>query len=426
MSNHKVAVIGAGISGLSVARLLQDKASVTLFEKAEKPGGLVKCDVQNGNLFHKVGGHVFNAKNKKVFDWFWGHFNQETEFLKARRNAKILIKNKLIGYPIENYLFEFEKSLVDNILKDLLILAKQGQKSPFEFENFEAFLKGSFGETLYNLYFEPYNRKIWNTDLSEVSLEWLEGKLPMPDIRNILLSNIVKEEESTMVHSSFYYPVKGGSQFIADRLATGLTIRTLTPVDKITYEDKGFELNGDERFDQIVYTGDIRKLKGILQLNDPELPSALEAVSGLRSNGTSNLLCETDPNDLSWLYIPEPFTRAHRIIYTGNFSPNNNREGSRKTCVVEFSGKCDTEVMKEEIKKLPGNLSPLSFNFEPNSYVVQEKGTREKIQKVKELLTPKGFHLTGRFAEWEYYNMDKAIEAAMDLVISREWQLALQ
>ena len=56
----KVAVIGAGISGVSVARMLNEKAEVTVFEKKDKPGGLIACDVVDGNLYHKVGGHVFN------------------------------------------------------------------------------------------------------------------------------------------------------------------------------------------------------------------------------------------------------------------------------------------------------------------------------------------------------------------------------
>ncbi len=71
--------------------------------------------------------------------------------------------------------------------------------------------------------------------------------------------------------------------------------------------------------------------------------------------------------------------------------------------------------MKEEIKKLPGNLSPLSFNYEPNSYVIQEKDTRQKIKNLKEQLLKYNFYLVGRFAEWEYYNMDKAIEASKAL-----------
>lgn len=412
----KIAVIGGGISGISAAGMLKVKADVTVFEKDSMPGGLVKCERVEDNLFHKVGGHVFNAKNKEVFDWFWSHFNKDKEFLKAKRNARILIKGKMIGYPIENYLYEFDKDIVSNILNDLLTINKTFCCSPFDYKNFEEFLKGNFGNTLYELYFQPYNKKIWDTDLSQVSLEWLEGKLPMPNIEDILLSNIIKEEEQGMVHSSFFYPVEGGSQFIANRLSENLNIVKGEGVISIAIKDGQTIVNGSEVFKRVVYTGDIRKLSSIFYTDEAELSEALQAVTDLKSNGTSNLFCECDENDISWLYIPEPFTRAHRIIYTGNFSPSNNRGTTRKTCVVEFSGKCDLELMKEEIKKLPGNLKALAYNYEPNSYVIQDNTTREKVGRVKELLEPRGFYLLGRFAEWEYYNMDKAMEAAMDLV----------
>lgn len=412
----RLTIIGAGVSGLSLAQLSKNHFDVQIIEKADKPGGLIKCDVVDGNLFHKVGGHVFNAKNKKVFDWFWSHFDQEKEFIKARRNARIFIQNKLIGYPIENYLFEFESHLVSQIVDDLLTIQARGaRKSTFEYPNFEEFLKGNFGQTLYQLYFEPYNKKIWNTNLEEVSLEWLEGKLPMPQLREILLSNIIKEEESDMVHSTFYYPKQNGSQFIADRLSKGLNIKTSAEIKSIKPLDNGFLINDDFKTDLIAYTGDIRKLADLYKNgNSDDIAEALEHVQDLKSNGTSNLLCECDPNDISWLYIPEPFTKAHRIIYTGNFSPANNSKSGRRTCVVEFSGLVDPEIMNEEIKKLPGNLKPLRHNYEPNSYVIQDKNTRSKVNKVKSLLEPQGIFLTGRFAEWEYYNMDKAIEAAME------------
>jgi protoporphyrinogen oxidase len=388
---------------------------VEVLEKGPKPGGLVKCDYVSDNLFHRVGGHVFNARNESVSRWFWSHFDQKTEFLKAKRNAKILMAGKLIGYPLENYLFELDKNLVKAVVDDLLRIQKTIPKAPFEYDNFEEFLKGNFGETLYHLYFRPYNQKIWNTDLSQVALEWLEGKLPMPNIREIFLSNIIKEEESGMVHSTFFYPKAGGSQFIADRFSEGLNIVTGFEVQRIVKHNKGFRINDDLTAETVIYTGDVRKLAGIIDTSDRQLRAALDQVKYLKANGTSNLFCECDDNDLSWLYIPEDFTRAHRIIYTGNFSPLNNRGSKRRTCVVEFSGQVAPAVMEAEIRKLPGNLSPLSFNYEPNSYVVQEKDTRLKIKHLKELLKQDNFYLLGRFAEWEYYNMDKAIEASQQL-----------
>jgi len=411
----KISIIGAGISGLSAARLLSPTAEVELLDKADKVGGLIKCDYVAGNLFHKVGGHVFNSKNKEVFDWFWAPFDIENEFLKTKRKAKILYNGKLIGYPLENHLFEFGKDLVTKVVSELIDIQKNNTTQPLEYDNFEAFLKANFGETLYHLYFKPYNQKIWNTDLSKVALEWLEGKLPMPNIREIFINNILKEEESEMVHATFYYPKSGGSQFIANRLSEGLHIKTGVTVNSIEKKNGKFLINQEASADTIVYTADVRELANILKTDDKDLQAALQDVTTLKSNGTSNLFCECDDNDLSWLYIPEDFTKAHRIIYTGNFSPANNEGSNRKTCVVEFSGKVDPDIMKEEIKLLPGNLSPLSYNYEPNSYVIQEKDTRQKINSLKEHLQKYNFYLVGRFAEWEYYNMDKAIEASQKL-----------
>ena len=134
-------------------------------------------------------------------------------------------------------------------------------------------------------------------------------------------------------------------------------------------------------------------------------------MAGLRSNGTSNIFCTTDPTDLSWLYLPGPETRAHRIIYTGNFSPDNNAPGGRSTCVVEFSGYVDAHEMQRDIRQLPGNLEPLAHHHEANSYVIQDAGTRAKNRELRSVLQNTGFDISGRFAEWEYYNMDTAIGA---------------
>jgi len=386
----KIAIIGSGISGISIGKLLSRNFEVTIFEKSEKVGGLIKCDRIQGNLFHRVGGHVFNAKNPKVFEWFWSHFDRDKEFLKARRNAKILYNGKLIGYPLENYLYEFDKSTVEKIIIDLLEINKREEKKPNEYPNFEAFLKGNFGNTLYELYFKPYNKKIWNTDLSKVSLDWLEGKLPMPNLKQMLLSNMVREEETEMVHSSFYYAKENGSQFIIDRLATGLNIISNNEIKRIEKSGSGLKINNTELFDYVIYCGDVRKLKDTFITDEQETINVLHDVVDLKSNGTSNLFCETDNNDLSWLYLPGSEIKAHRIIYTGNFSSTNNSPSNRKTCVVEFSGKVSFEEMCEQVKKLPGNLKAISYNQEPNSYVIQDQDTRTKIQKVKMAMEPKG------------------------------------
>lgn len=411
----KAVVIGSGVSGLSIARMLADNYEVQILEKSDKIGGLIKCDRIAGNLFHRVGGHVFNSKDQTVLDWFWQHFNRDEEFLKATRNAKILLNSKLIGYPLENYLHQLPENETRAIVEELLQMLVNEKDKAVSYDNFKDFLIGNFGENLYRIYFGPYNSKIWHTDISKVPLEWLDGKLPMPQIKEVIISNIIKKEESTMVHASFYYPKRDGSQFIVNRLAEQQNIELSFNVSDITMEDYQLSINGSIQTDVIVYCGDVRQLHQIIHIDDQDLKAALKNVADLPSNGTSNVLCETDDNDISWLYLPEEKFKAHRIIYTGNFSDTNNEGTSRKTCVVEFSGKQEQETMLAELQNLPGNLKPLAFNYEPNSYIIQHKETRSKIAALKTQLAKYNVYLLGRFAEWEYYNMDKAIESAMEL-----------
>lgn len=410
----KVAVIGAGLSGITIANLLKNSFEVTVFEKDKMPGGLIKCERIYDCLFHKVGGHVFNSKLEDVNKWFWSFFNKEQEFLLVKRNAKILLNNKLIGYPIENNLFLLEEILVKQIIAELLELQQKTNRVYFEYTNFGEFLKCNFGSTLFELYFKPYNEKIWKTDLGSISMDWLEGKLPMPSLNQILLNNILKQDEHTMVHASFYYPKQDGSQFIINRLQENINVRTNFWVNEVGIKNDKF-IVGSDVFDKLIYCGDIRRLPASVKQILTEANADVEYIERLHSNGTSNLFCETDDTDISWLYLPETFTKAHRIIYTGNFSNTNNRGTSRKTCVVEFSGKVDYDVMCNEVKKLPGSLNPLTYNYEPNSYVIQHKDTRKQIAAAKNVLARHNIYLLGRFAEWEYYNMDTAIKAAFNL-----------
>jgi protoporphyrinogen oxidase len=417
--NKKIAIIGSGISGISIASILKDVCDVTVYERSEYIGGLVHCDRVDNYLYHRVGGHVFNSKNKQVLEWFWNKFDKETEFIQTKRNAKILYQNSFIGYPIENFLYQLDTTLMERIISELLEINSRAVIEPMDYSDFEEFLKGNFGDTLYNFYFKPYNEKIWKADLKTVPMHWLEGKLPMPRLLEVITSNIKREAEGNMVHASFFYPKQGGSQFIADRLAEGLTIRTKHALEHIKCLPSGKVRIFEEEYDGLIYTGDVRQLPAMITTDDKKSFREYNEISSLRSNGTSSILCSCDANDLSWLYIPEKEFKAHRIIYTGNFSDTNNKENisGRSSCTVEFSGICSVEEMKSELKQLPGNLKFIDYNTEVNSYVIQDPSTRKAIKAYKEYLKNYNIYLLGRFGEWEYYNMDKAMEAAFELKV---------
>ena len=228
----KYAIIGGGISGLSIANLLKDNNEVVVYESDSRPGGMIKCDVIDGNLFHRTGGHVFNTKREDVMNWFWSFFDKNSQFTNAVRNSSVFMHDgKEIPYPIENHVYLLDRGCGVSVVKDLVKMASAEEKEP---ANFEEFLKGRFGSTLYELYFKPYNEKVWRRNLAKIPLSWLEGKLPMPTVEEIIFNNIFHIEEKTFVHSSFYYPKKGGSQFMADTFSRGLDIRYNQKIEKIS------------------------------------------------------------------------------------------------------------------------------------------------------------------------------------------------
>lgn len=405
-----IAIVGAGVSGMTAAHILTKRFKVTVFEKENKPGGLIKCDRVNGSLFHTCGGHVFNSKYSEVLDWFWSFFQQEIEFVKAERNSVVFMKNGLhIPYPVENHAYLFDEEMKHNFIHDLVVLAKkEGTEQP---RNFEEFLRGRFGDTLYTHYFQPYNRKVWRRNLSRVPLTWLEGKLPMPTVEEMIYNNISHVKEKKFVHSTFWYEKNGGSQFLADRLAEGLLVSYGKDIERMEYNGKQWVLNG-EAFDKIVFCGNIKDMvKGICGMID--IQGFLQPVEALEYHGTTSVFCEIDANPYSWIYLPSDEYQAHRIICTGNFSPSNNAE-RKMTGTVEFTDYVDKETIESNLQKIPLHPRYITHKYNEYTYPIQDNKTKEMIQALKQMLAGKGFYFIGRFADWEYYNMDVAMKAAME------------
>lgn len=423
---QKIAIIGAGISGLSTAHFLNEKGFETIvFEKENHPGGLIKCRRVNGNLFHTCGGHVFNSKRQDVLDWFWSKFVRDVWFTKADRNACVFLNGRgntleyeTIPYPIENHIYLFDEETQKAFYKDLEEIDDvKGLNAKFtDYESFGDFLRWRFGKTLYNLYFEPYNKKVWRRDLTSVPMSWMEGKLPMPTTQEMRDNNANKVEEKAFVHATFWYEKMNGSQYIADKLAEGLNIvynADVTSIKKVG--DKWVVC--EQEFDKVVFCGNIKDM--VKAVKGVDVSKYTADVETLEYHGTTAVFCEIDANPYSWIYQPSRQHESHRIICTGNFAPTNNDASTtpegRITATIEFTDAISIEDILDNLSRIPLNPKYLDHKYNQYTYPIQDANTRTMIKNLKADLAPEGFYFTGRFADWEYYNMDVAIGAAMDL-----------
>lgn len=409
MEIRTVAIIGAGISGLTVANLLKKEFKVKIFEKENKPGGLIRCERVNGNLFHICGGHVFNTKRQNVLDWFWSIFKKEEEFRKSERNSVVCLNDKqFIPYPIENHFYLCDTDFQKRVIEDLIEIAKTEEQEP---SNFEEFLVQRFGKSLYELYFKPYNEKVWRRNLKMVPLSWLEGKLPMPTVNEIIFNNINKVKEKEFVHSTFWYEKINGSQYLADRLTDGIDIEYNHEVKELRQVDDKWMVD-DKMYDVVVFCGNIKELPALL--NEDIVTEYNSKIEELEYHGTTSVLCHVEKNPYSWIYLPSYKYQAHRIICTGNFSETNNTPGEF-TATIEFTDYISEEDIKENLKKIPFSPRYITHKYNRYTYPIQFTDTRDIIKKIKKVLAEKQFYMTGRFVDWEYYNMDAAMEAAMNL-----------
>ena len=220
--------------------------------------------------------------------------------------------------------------------------------------------------------------------------------------------------EKQFVHSQFWYEKKGGSQFIADRLSKGLDIRYNTNIAKLQYVDGTWRLQG-KKYDKVIFCGNIKDTMGMI--DGVDVSNYVAPVEDLEYHGTTAVFCEIDKNPYSWIYQPSNTHESHRIICTGNFSGSNNNlvEKNRITATVEFTDAITHEMILENLKHMPLNPKYLDHQYNKYTYPIQDANTRSLIQTLKHKLGIYGFYFTGRFADWEYYNMDVAIGAAMDL-----------
>ncbi|MDQ1316454.1 MAG: hypothetical protein QG588_101, partial [Candidatus Poribacteria bacterium] len=92
----KIAILGAGISGLSCASILAEKKfDVVVFEKENQIGGLCRSKVSSGYVFDMHGGHVFNSKYDYIKEWIFSKLGMD-QWNHNVRNAKILYNGNLV------------------------------------------------------------------------------------------------------------------------------------------------------------------------------------------------------------------------------------------------------------------------------------------------------------------------------------------
>lgn len=411
----RIAVLGGGVSGLSVARYLHDAGQdVTLYEAEDCVGGLSRSRNVGGYIFNIGGGHAMSPKLQEVIDWVFSILPREQWNFKDRV-ARIFFSGQYVTYPFELSLYELPMETAVDCVYDYM-MAQQGPKP----DNFAEWLVWNFGSSIAEYYMLPYNSKIWNYPLSGMETAWVEGKMPLPDKKDILRSLLLRHDpdQQRMPHTKFYYPMNGGIQTFIDAMAAPLTLKCGQPVRAIENLGNGkWAINGDGGYDMVISTVPLPCLLGTMDL--PE--TVRQAIRGLKYNSLTTIFFSCPGNDLTDLYLPERKYRSHRICFSGNLAPDAAPEG--KNCGgIEIIGErfeFDAEdFLKKEciIPEEVGAERILDSEFSPFAYVIHDLDYRKNTSLIRAYFAQlPGFELLGRWGEWNYNNMDLCIRDGLIL-----------
>ena len=165
----KIIIVGAGLSGCTIARILKDKGyDIRVIEKEECIGGLCITKVHESGLkYEPYGARTFHTDKNSVrkfvtkFDEFNGYVHHKG----------VVINGKCLPYPLS---LESIKQLPERrqIEKELSLRSKK-----IDTTNFETAAVSIFGPTLYRYFIENYSEKMWGKEPSQLTAEWAPKRL---------------------------------------------------------------------------------------------------------------------------------------------------------------------------------------------------------------------------------------------------------
>ncbi|MEF9945976.1 MAG: UDP-galactopyranose mutase [Lachnospiraceae bacterium] len=368
-------IVGAGIAGSVAARELAEKGQkVLLIEKKDHIGG--NCyDVkdEHGVLIHLYGPHIFHTNSEKVFTYL-------SRFTKWRAFTHEVVANvhgTLMPVPFNLYTLEkaFGKE-AEMLKKKLIDKYKMGTKVPILelMEQEDADLK-RIGNYVYDNIYVYYTMKQW-------------GKKP--------------EEIDPAVTARVPVNVSYDSGYFSDKYQ-GLPEDGFTPVFEamLNHENITMKLNTEAKEvisivdNQVLYEG--KHFEGTVIFTGP-LDEFFDCKYGRLPYRTLRFDFEHyDTSDF----------QGHSVV---NYTVDEDY-----TRITEYSHltgqQCEgTTISKEYPYAYTGEEGQIPY------YVIANQENQALYERYKEeVAAVNHFYLLGRLAEYQYYNIDKMVEKALEL-----------
>lgn len=421
----EIIILGAGLTGLCAAYHLEqlNVFDYQIFEKNERPGGLLQSVVSHGFTFDHTG-HLLHINDAYFRNFLESLADLENNFLHIQRRSAIFSHDTLTNYPFQMNLYGLPIDVIAQCLEGF-IKRKQSLNNP---KNFYDWVLKHFGQGIGENFFFPYNSKLLAYDLKKIHPSWTGRFVPSTTLEALLQGALEqKTTEGIGYNSAFYYPKTGGIEFIIRCLIKQLksSIQTDHEVIQIDAQEKivTFSNGRQERFKKLISTLPLNTMLSILK--EPSSSMLKKGADKLECNSVMNLnlgFSQKLEFDKHWIYTPENKYPFYRIGFWHNVCPSSTPSGHTAAYVeasylpgtktnhevqaivdqcrqktVEFLGLSPSDIVHETILTLK------------HAYVIYNTWREKNLSKLLQELNNQDIYSVGRFGEWKYSSMQDAV-----------------
>lgn len=439
MTNHDVVVIGAGPAGLAAGWSLGERACV--LEREQRPGGLVRTDCIDGYWFDHVVHllHLSDPPTEARLRTLVG-----SVLAACPPNAWVECSAGSARYPLQNNLRTLDPDAVVRILSDFAREAfREEQVEP---RTHEEVLLRSFGKALCEVFFFPYQRKVWKRPLSELAATEFQWNISRPDFEEILRgalktsSSLASRPQAVYNQNGWYphppenSPVRGMEVLIHEMRTHISELRLSHDVISIDPQSRQLRVRTKEDELRISYeTGCVATLPlpNTIRLCTDTPPGLLRDVGRLQYNRVRSVMVGVvgprHENTGLWRYYTDETLIFSRLSFMTEFDPlMAPPEGfgilAEITERAEDPKTPDAEIVRRVIADIRrvGWIRPSDevvvtrvLTLSP-AYVVFSHGNREILEEARSFLTQRNIQPLGRYGHWEYSSIESVIRDGLE------------
>lgn len=338
-----VLIGGGGIAGLAAAYSLPSHIDAILLEKEERVGGLLRTDSVGGFLFDH-GPHLFFHKSETFLELFNKALGKENIQTKPARTGQISF-GKLIDFPYAVHLNGLPADVVARCVSDFadrqLALVKA---NPAQIRTYQDYCLEYFGEGFTNHFMIPYAEKIWTVHPKELDIDWMGGRIVLPQLRDVIEGSIKDRVLAANYIRDFKYPMSGGSETfvkgVRSLCASNVRVREDSEIIEVNPKSKSLKIKNGEQLHFSHFVSSL-PLPEVIKLIPDAPNSVVKAANSLRSFGVLLLNFASEDvilNPYQWIYFDGPEEVFHRIHYPSKLTESMAPDGGHSIQVeISFS-----------------------------------------------------------------------------------------